>query len=91
MPTRWLRLFLCLLHRAVIVAMAVAGVVQVACHQVVDVVAMRDRLVPAAVAVALIVLAAVMLWRAGGRLDRVPAGGSVLILVTNDCAETRRA
>ena len=50
------------LHLAVVVAVVAVRVVQVAVHQVIDVVAVRHRLVAAAraVAVALVVLAAVV-------------------------------
>lgn len=57
-------------HGPVVVAVVAVGVVQVTIHQIVDVVAVRDRLVatPLAVDVVCVVAAAVMVGRAGGRV-----------------------
>jgi len=63
----------------VVVAVVAVRVVQVALHQVIDVIAVRDRRVAAirAVLVALVVVAAIVLGSAAGRVRRVDRQGVV--------------
>jgi hypothetical protein len=66
------------LNAPVIVAMIAMGMMQMPVHQIVDVVAMRDRLVPTARAV---LVGALYFRRAAGRIARVDADDMLIHVV----------
>src|SRR5687767_4511608 len=68
------------LHRPMVVAMIAMGMMQMAVYQIIDVVAMRDRFMPAggAVLVGLVVLAAVVF---GGAVGGIGAADGQAVLV----------